>query len=104
MYAVLRTGGKQYSVRENDLLRIERLDTPEGEQVVFTDVLLVNDGDKAVVGAPVVEGAKITAKVVKHDLDKKIVGFTYKPKKNVRGRYGHRQRFTQVLIQKISLK
>ena len=104
MYAVLRTGGKQYTVRENEIVQVEKLDSPEGGQIVFDDVLLVNDKENNLVGTPTVDGAKITGKVLKHGLDKKIIGRTYKPKKSTAKRYGHRQPFTQVLIEKISLK
>lgn len=102
MYAVIKTGGKQYTVRENEIVLIEKLDIPVGDEVALTDILLVQGDKGTVVGAPVVEGAKVTGKVVRHGLGQKVVGFTYKPKKNIRGRYGHRQPFTQVLIEKIS--
>ncbi|MHB1455824.1 MAG: 50S ribosomal protein L21 [Armatimonadota bacterium] len=102
MYAVIKTGGKQYTVRENEIVLIEKLDIPVGDEVDLTDILLVQGEKGTVVGAPIVEGAKVTGKVVRHGLQQKIVGFTYKAKKNVRGRYGHRQPFTQVLIEKIS--
>lgn len=104
MYAVLRTGGKQYTVTENEVVQIGKLDSPEGEKVVFDDVLLVNDEKKNVVGTPTVDGAKVTGKVVNHSLGKKVIGRTYKPKKSTARRYGHRQDYTQVLIEKISLK
>ena len=102
MYAIVKTGGKQYTVRENELIQVDKMDVPVGEPVVLNDVLFVS-GDKGIsVGTPKVEGAQITAKVVRHGKAKKIVGFTYKPKKNEHRRYGHRQQYTQVLIQKIS--
>lgn len=102
MYAVVKTGGKQYTVRENDVVQVGKLDVSAGEEITITDVLFVQKGDGVVVGTPVVEGAKVTVKVLRHGLEKKVVGFTYKAKKNVRGRYGHRQDFTQVLIEKIA--
>lgn len=104
MYAIVKTGGKQYTVRENETVQIEKLDIPAGEKVVLSDVLFIG-GDKGnVVGSPIVEGATVTGKVVRHGLGAKIVGFTYKPKKNERHRYGHRQPFTQVLVEKIAVK
>lgn len=102
MYAVIKTGGKQYTVRENEIVQIEKLDVPVGDEVAMTDILLIQGDRGQVVGTPIVTGATVTGKVVRHGLGKKIVGFTYKPKKNIRGRYGHRQKFTQVLIEKIS--
>lgn len=101
MYAVIKTGGKQYTVRENDVLEVEKLDVAAGDQVELANVLFISGDKGTMIGAPVVEGAKVTAKVLRHDLGKKIVGFTYKPKKNVRGRYGHRQQHTQLQIEKI---
>jgi large subunit ribosomal protein L21 len=103
MYAILKTGGKQYTVKENDMVQIEKLDVPAGEKVVLTDVLFVSDDSGSKIGAPLVEGASITAKVVRHDLGEKIIGRTYKPKKNESRRYGHRQKHTQILIEKIAM-
>jgi large subunit ribosomal protein L21 len=101
MYAVLKTGGKQYTVRENEIIQVEKLDVPAGEEIVLSDVLFVSGDKGAQIGTPVVEGAKITGKVVRHGLADKIIGFTYKSKKNEHRRFGHRQPFTQVLVQKI---
>ncbi len=101
MYAIIKTGGKQYTVRENDVLEVEKLDVPAGDQVELASVLFISSDKGAVIGAPIVEGAKVTAKVLRHDLGKKIIGFTYKAKKNVRGRYGHRQPLTKLQIEKI---
>jgi large subunit ribosomal protein L21 len=101
MYAIVKTGGKQYTVRENEVIRVEKLDVPAGEEVVLSDVLFVNTDGGQVVGAPTVGGAKVTGKVVRHDLGDKVVGFTYK-KGNQHRRYGHRQQYTDVLIEKIS--
>ena len=101
MYAIIKTGGKQYTVRENDVLEIEKLDVAAGEQVALDSVLFVSADSGAVIGTPTIEGAKVTAKVLRHELGKKIVGFTYKAKKNVRGRYGHRQPHTRIQIEKI---
>jgi large subunit ribosomal protein L21 len=102
MYAILKTGGKQYTVRENEMIQIEKLDVPAGEAVTLNEVLFVSGDNGPVIGDPVVGGASITGKVVRHGLGRKITGFTYK-KKNQRHRYGHRQPFTQVLIEKIQL-
>lgn len=101
MYAIVKTGGKQYTVRKNDIIEVEKLDVPAGEKVGLDNVLFIGDDGKQIVGTPMIEGAKVTGKVLGHGLGRKIVGFTYKPKKNVRRRFGHRQRYTRVLVEKI---
>ncbi len=101
MYAIVKSGGKQYTVRKDDIIEVERLDVAAGDKVRLEDVLFVADGEKQVVGTPIIEGARVTGKVLGHALGRKIVGLTYKPKKNIRRRFGHRQPHTQVLIEKI---
>ena len=101
MYAIIKTGGKQYRVAEGDVIRIEKLSAAEGEGVVFDEVLTVVDGDTVKVGRPLVEGAKVTGKVMAHGKGKKILVFKYKAKSNYRKRQGHRQPFTKVIIEKI---
>ena len=103
MHAIIVTGGKQYKVTEGDTLFIEKLDVEAGANVVFDKVLAVLDGDKATFGAPVVEGAKVEANVVKNGKGKKVMIFKYKPKKGYRKRQGHRQPYTKVTIGKISV-
>jgi len=101
MYAVIQTGGKQYRVSEGDVLNVEKLAVEAGENVVFDRVLtVVNDSD-VMIGKPLVEGAKVTAKVVEHGKAKKILVFKYKAKANYRKRQGHRQPYTQVEITSI---
>lgn len=101
MYAVIETGGKQYRVEKNSVLFVEKLHAKEGETVTFDKVLLVNNDGETKVGSPVVEGAKVVGKVVKHGKGKKITVFKYKPKKNYKRKKGHRQPFTQVVIESI---
>ena len=101
MYAIIKTGGKQYRVAEGDVICIEKLDAEEGANVTFDDVLTVVDGDAVKVGRPLVEGAKVTGKVAAHGKGKKILVFKYKAKSNYRKRQGHRQPFTKVVIEKI---
>ena len=101
MYAIIETGGKQYKVAEGDTLFIEKLPVEAGENVTFDKVLAVLDGEKATFGAPVVEGAKVSASVVKNGKGKKIRIFKYNPKKGYRRRQGHRQPYTKVAIGKI---
>lgn len=101
MYAVIKTGGKQYRVAEGDVLNVEKLNAEAGSEVVFDEVLaVVNDADVKI-GQPVVEGAKVTAKVVEQGKGEKILVFKYKAKSNYRKRQGHRQPFTKVEISKI---
>ena len=101
MYAIIETGGKQNKVTEGDTLFIEKLPQEAGETVTFDKVLALLDGDKATFGAPVVEGAKVSASVVKNGKGKKIRIFKYNPKKGYRRRQGHRQPYTKVTIGKI---
>ncbi|KMO86808.1 50S ribosomal protein L21 [Megasphaera cerevisiae DSM 20462] len=101
MYAIIKTGGKQYRVQEGDNIFVEKVTGDVDSEVVFDQVLaVVNDGDVKV-GSPVVEGAKVTAKVLKQGKEKKILVFKYKAKSNYRRRQGHRQPFTKVVIEKI---
>ncbi|MHC1717663.1 MAG: 50S ribosomal protein L21 [Acidaminococcaceae bacterium] len=101
MYAIIQTGGKQYRVSEGDVVSIEKLTAAEGEEVVFDQVLTVVSDSDIKIGKPVVEGAKVTAKVVEHGKGKKILVFKYKAKSNYRKRQGHRQPYTKVEISKI---
>ena len=101
MHAIIETGGKQYKVAEGDTLFIEKLPVEAGEAVTFDKVLAVIDGDKITVGTPVVDGAKVTASVVKNGKGKKVIVFKYKPKKGYRRKQGHRQPYTKVTIGKI---
>ena len=101
MYAIIKTGGKQYRVAEGDVVMVEKLAANEGEAVTFDQVLTVVKDDEVVVGKPLVEGARVTAKVEAQGKDKKILVFKYKAKSNYRRRQGHRQPFTKVVIDKI---
>ena len=94
MYAIIETGGKQYRVQENDFLFIEKLEVAEGEEVVFDKVLMV----EGKIGNPVVEGAKVVAKVVAQGKAPKIIVYKYKSKKNYHKKQGHRQPYTKVKI------
>ncbi|MGN1116030.1 MAG: 50S ribosomal protein L21 [Candidatus Ornithomonoglobus sp.] len=98
MYAIIETGGKQYKVAQGDVVFVEKLDVEEGAEVTFDKVLLAADGDDVKVGTPVVEGATVTAKVLKNGKAKKVIVFKMKRKKNERKKKGHRQPFTKVEI------
>lgn len=102
MQAIIVTGGKQYNVSEGDTLFIEKLEVEAGDAVTFDQVLAIVDGENTKFGAPVVEGAKVEAKVVKNGKGKKIRVFKYKSKKGYHKRQGHRQPYTKVEIGKIT--
>ena len=103
MKAIIVTGGKQYTVSEGDILFIEKLNAEEEATVKFDEVLAVLDGENSKIGAPVVEGAVVEAKVVKNGKGKKIHVIKYKAKKNEKKKQGHRQPYTKVEITKIAL-
>ena len=103
MKAVIVTGGKQYTVAEGDVIFVEKLNAEAETTVNFEQVLAVLDGENTKIGTPVVEGAKVEAKVVKNGKAKKITVFKYKAKKNEKKKQGHRQPYTKVEITKIAL-
>ncbi len=98
MYAVIKTGGKQYKVSEGQTIRVEMLDTEAGQSVDFDEVLLIADGDTIKVGAPVVAGSKVTATVVGHGRGEKIKIVKFRRRKHHRKQMGHRQYFTELQI------
>lgn len=100
MFAIIETGGKQYKVAEGDFVFVEKLNEEEGAAVEFP-VLAISSDDGMKIGSPVLEGAKVTANVVKNGKAKKIYVMTYKPKKNEKRKMGHRQPYTKVQITKI---
>lgn len=101
MYAVVKTGGKQYRVAEGDVLFVEKLVADVDSTVELTEVLAVSNGETLTVGAPMVEGAKVIAKVVAQGKAKKVIVFKYKRKKDYRKKNGHRQPYTKILVEKI---
>ena len=102
MYAVIKTGGKQYRVQQGDVIFVEKLNAQADEAVTFDEVLLVGDANQSKVGTPVVEGAKVEGKVLAQVKGKKIVVYKYKAKKNERKKQGHRQPYTKVEITAIN--
>ena len=102
MFAVIRTGGKQYRVAEGDLIEVERLDGEPGAAVTLDQVLMLADDGAAKVGTPLVSGATVTAEVVKQGRGPKIIVFKKKRRKNYRRRNGHRQAVTTLRISAIS--
>ena len=101
MYAVIETGGKQYKVQEGDVIFVEKRDVAEGETVVFDKVYAFSTGDTFKVGAPCVDGAKVTATVVKNGKAKKVTILKYKSKKDSKKKIGHRQPYSKIQIAKI---
>ena len=101
MYAVVATGGKQYKVTVGETLRIEKIAGEVGAEVAFDQILLASDGEELKIGQPVLEGAKVVAKIVEQDKAKKVLVFKYKRRKRYRKMQGHRQPFTAVKIEKI---
>ena len=100
MYAVIATGGKQYRVSEGDVLCIEKIEAEDGATVSF-DVLLLSDGENVSIGSPMVEGAKVEAKVLGQVRGEKIVVYKYKSKKDYHRKQGHRQPYTKIEITKV---
>ena len=103
MFAIIESGGKQYKVNEGDVIFVEKLEVAQGDKITFDRDLVVSDADGIKVGAPTVEGATVTANVLKNGKAKKIYVMTYKPKKNEKRKIGHRQPYTKVQIEKIAL-
>ena len=101
MFAIIETGGKQYKVIEQDIIFVEKLNVNEGEEIVFDQVVALSNDNGFKVGTPVVEGAKVTATVLKQGKNKKIYVLKYKSKKNEKKKIGHRQPYTKVQITKI---
>jgi large subunit ribosomal protein L21 len=101
MYVVFRTGGKQFRAQPGTRIRIPTLEVEAGETVTFDDVLLLSDGEAVRVGQPNVDGASVTAEVVGHGRDKKIIVFKRKRRKGYRRKQGHRQGYTEIRVSEI---
>jgi large subunit ribosomal protein L21 len=102
MFAVIRTGGKQYRVSQNDVLKVERLDVEAGAIVTFTDVLAVGSEGKLTIGAPVVAGATVTAEVIAQDRLDTVIIFKKRRRQNSRRKNGHRQQITVLRVSAIA--
>ena len=98
MYAIIRTGGKQYRVSEGDEIFVEKLNAEAGDEIKFEEVLAIGEGDDITWGKPFVDGASVTADLVKNGKGKKIEILKYKPKKGYRRRMGHRQPYSKIKI------
>jgi large subunit ribosomal protein L21 len=104
MYAIVETGGKQYRVSEGTKVKVERLSGNADDQVALGQVLVVNDGENTLVGSPYVEGASVTGKIVAQGKAKKVIVFKYKRRKDSKKKKGHRQAFTEIVIEKIQME
>jgi len=102
MYAIIAAGGKQYLVKEGDVVKIEKLEQQEGENIKFEQVLMLEKDGKYSFGQPLLENCFVEGKIVRHGKGKKIVVLKYKPKKRYEKKIGHRQLFTEIKIEKIS--
>jgi large subunit ribosomal protein L21 len=101
MFAVIKTGGKQYLVKKGDKIKVEKLESEAGKGVIFSEVLFLGDEGKVNVGNPFVKGAKVEAKVLQQGKGKKVTGIKHNAKKRYKIKFGHRQLFTEVEIVKI---
>jgi len=104
MYAVIKTGGKQYRVVPGEKLKVEKLAGDVGSDIVLDQVLMVADGDKVTVGAPIVKGASVKATVISHGRHDKVMIFKMRRRKHYRKTQGHRQDYTEIQIQNIAAK
>ena len=102
MYALVKTGGKQYRVSKNDTILVERLSAEEGEQIILDDIVMLGDGDKVTIGTPRVDGAGVSATVMRQTRGPKIIIFRRKRRKNHRRTQGHRQDLTLLKINEIA--
>ena len=103
VYAIVRSGGKQYRVQQGATIDVERLAAPEGGQIELPDVLLLDEDGRVTVGTPTVPGVKVFAEVVSHGRGPKVIVFKYKAKTRYRKKTGHRQAFTRLTIQRIQV-
>ncbi|NQU77640.1 50S ribosomal protein L21 [Candidatus Falkowbacteria bacterium] len=99
--AVIKTGGKQYKVKEKDIIKIEKIPGKAGDKVEFDQVLMIADGDNVEIGKPILEGKKVAGKILEQGRAKKVLVVKYKPKTRYKKRVGHRQSFTKIEVTQI---
>ena len=102
MYAVVKTGGKQYRVTQDEYLRVEKLEGNEGDTIELDQVLMIADGDKLKIGSPMLDGGKITATILSHGRGKKVEIMKFRRRKHHQKRTGHRQSYTEILVTAIN--
>lgn len=103
MYAVIKTGGKQHKVAEGEILKVEKLKASKGEPIDITDVLLIEKDGEVTLGSPFIEGAKVTAKILRHGKEDKVTIIKMKRRKDYRKKQGHRQNYSEIQIEQISV-
>ena len=103
-FAIFKTGGKQYKVRASEILKIEKLGNPEGKKIEFNEILAYGNKENVELGTPIIKGAKIEAELLKNSKEKTVLVFKKRRRKNSRKKYGHRQPFTLIKINKIFSK
>lgn len=103
MYAVIKTGGKQHKVAEGEILKVEKLKASKGEPIDITDVLLIEKDGEVTLGSPFIEGAKVTAKILRHGKTDKVTIIKMKRRKDYRKKQGHRQNYSEIQIEQISV-
>ncbi|MCD6231990.1 50S ribosomal protein L21 [Candidatus Aerophobetes bacterium] len=101
MMAIIETGGKQYKVEPGSVIRVEKLNIPEGKEVILDKVLMIKEEDKSFWGNPLISKAKVIAEVLREGKDRKIIVYKFKRRKGYKRKYGHRQRFSELLIKEI---
>jgi large subunit ribosomal protein L21 len=104
MYAIIASGGKQYRVTEGQKVRVEKLTGSADDQVTLEEVLALNDGEQTTIGTPFVAGASVTGKIVAQGRARKVIVFKYKRRKDTKKKKGHRQSYTEVMIEKILME
>jgi large subunit ribosomal protein L21 len=104
MYAIIESGGKQYRIAEGERVRVEKLPGGADDQITLREILAVHDGEKTVVGTPYVEGASVTGRITAQARAKKVIVFKYKRRKDTKKKKGHRQPFTEIVIEKIQME
>ncbi len=104
MYAIIESGGKQYKIEEGKKVRLEKIEAPEGEEIRINKVLTINGDSGTVVGHPFIHGAYVNGKVVAQGREKKVTIFKYKRRKDYKVKKGHRQLYTELLIEKIVME
>jgi large subunit ribosomal protein L21 len=104
MYAIIESGGKQYRISEGEKVRIEKVSGNADDQITLGEVMLVSDGERTLVGTPYLEGASVTGKIVSQGRARKVIVFKYKRRKDTKKKKGHRQSFTELVIEKIQME
>jgi large subunit ribosomal protein L21 len=104
MYAIIENGGKQYRITEGERIKLEQFPGGEGEDIQIKEVLVLNDGNSTIIGNPYIDGAFIQGKVVAHGRAKKVIIFKYKKRKDYKKKNGHRQPYTELLVEKIFME